>query len=240
MPRLTQFSSRQLTGTANRVIITSGMILSLDASKTTSYPGSGNTWYDLSGNSNNGTLVNSPTFSTTDGNGCFVLDGVSNYISLPTTGFAPTSITIDYWIKRNADNGYFLVIDNSDNPELRLQFTSSNLSALDYDDGAYFFTPTVTTTFSTSLWYNIIMTLTNGLQKLYINGNQEILTGTGIYTGGPGGNAGEQTLGTYNRPGAGYGGYASVKIGSYRVYNQAFTDAQALNNFLATRARFGV
>lgn len=39
-------------------IVTDGLIVYLDASKPASYPGTGSTWYDISGNSNNGTLFN--------------------------------------------------------------------------------------------------------------------------------------------------------------------------------------
>ena len=44
-------------------IVTSGMVLFLDANNTNSYPGSGTIWYDLTGNGNTGTLTNGPTFS---------------------------------------------------------------------------------------------------------------------------------------------------------------------------------
>lgn len=54
--------------------VTTGLRLMLDASNPASYPGSGTTWYDLSGNANNATLVNGPSYSTDDG-GIFVFDG---------------------------------------------------------------------------------------------------------------------------------------------------------------------
>ena len=54
------------------------------------------------------------------------------------------------------------------------------------------------------------------------------------------GNAGEHTLGTYNRPGAGYGGYASVKIGSYRFYNRVLTAQEVTQNFNALKGRYGL
>lgn len=56
-------------------IITDGLILYLDAANTKSYPGSGTTWNDLSGNGNNVTLYNSPT-----NNGeYFSFDGTNQY-----------------------------------------------------------------------------------------------------------------------------------------------------------------
>ena len=61
--------------------ITNGLVLYLDAANTKSYPGSGTTWYDLSGNNNTGTLTNGPTFSA--GNmGSIVFDGVDDIVTV--------------------------------------------------------------------------------------------------------------------------------------------------------------
>ena len=54
-------------------MVTDGLVLCLDAANTKSYPGSGTTWSDLI-ESNNGTLVNGPTYSSADG-GSIVFDG---------------------------------------------------------------------------------------------------------------------------------------------------------------------
>ncbi len=62
---------------------TSGLQLLLDDS---SYPGTGTTWYDMSGSGKNATLVNSPTFVSTDG-GYFSLNGTNQYFTVPS-GFA--------------------------------------------------------------------------------------------------------------------------------------------------------
>ena len=64
-------------------IITDGLVIALDAANTKSYPGSGTTWSDLSGNSNNGTLTNGPTFNSRNG-GSIVFDGVDDYVTLGT------------------------------------------------------------------------------------------------------------------------------------------------------------
>jgi hypothetical protein len=65
-------------------IVTDGLVLSLDASDTNSYPGSGTAWRDLSGRNNNCSLVNGATFNTTNGSG-ISLDGVNDIISVPKT-----------------------------------------------------------------------------------------------------------------------------------------------------------
>ena len=63
-------------------IITSGLVLNLDATNPASYPGSGTTWTNLIAGGVNGTLVNGPTYSSVNG-GVIVLDGVNDYIDVP-------------------------------------------------------------------------------------------------------------------------------------------------------------
>jgi hypothetical protein len=63
-------------------IVTDGLVLALDAADRNSYPGSGTTWRDISGNGYNSTLINSPTFSSNN-SGVIVLDGVDDFISIP-------------------------------------------------------------------------------------------------------------------------------------------------------------
>lgn len=65
-------------------IVLSGLVLYLDAGNTSSYPGSGTAWTDLSGNGNNGTLINGPTYDSGNG-GSIVFDGSNDYVSLPNT-----------------------------------------------------------------------------------------------------------------------------------------------------------
>lgn len=58
-----------------------GLMLALDATNSRSYPGTGSTWYDVSGNNYNFTLNNSPTFTTHKNTPCFnVVGGSSQHI----------------------------------------------------------------------------------------------------------------------------------------------------------------
>ena len=62
-------------------IVTTGLVVYLDAAEFLSYPRTGTVWKDLSGNGNNATLVNGPTFST-DGGGSLVFDGTDDSLSI--------------------------------------------------------------------------------------------------------------------------------------------------------------
>jgi len=83
-------------------IVTDGLALCLDAANPKSYPGSGNTWFDLSGNGNDGTLENGATFDSGN-NGSIVFDGVDDY---GTTNNTPDELigdpdfTLSMWVKR--------------------------------------------------------------------------------------------------------------------------------------------
>jgi hypothetical protein len=60
-------------------IVRDGLVLELDAGDRNSYPGSGTTWSDISGNGYNGTLTNGPTFNSANGGG-IVFDGTNDYV----------------------------------------------------------------------------------------------------------------------------------------------------------------
>ena len=80
-------------------------VLYLDASISTSYPGTGTTWYDLSGNANNGTLAGGPTYSSNNG-GSIVFDNIddmatiSSALNLETLG-ASGNFTVMFAAKKN-------------------------------------------------------------------------------------------------------------------------------------------
>lgn len=71
-------------------IVTSGLAVNLDASFVSSYPKTGTTWKDLSGNGSNGTLVNGPTFDSSN-YGSIVFDGVNDVSTLPINTFTSGS-----------------------------------------------------------------------------------------------------------------------------------------------------
>jgi hypothetical protein len=85
-------------------IVTNGLVLALDAAKKDSYPGSGTLWRDISGNGNNGTLTNGPTFNSGNG-GSIVFDGVNDYVQYETSLDPYISgnrdFTIELWVYKN-------------------------------------------------------------------------------------------------------------------------------------------
>jgi len=78
-------------------IVTSGLVLALDAAERLSYPRTGTTWRDLSGNNNTGTLTNGPTFNA--GNmGTIVFDGTNDYVNISSLITGNQSFSWGAWI----------------------------------------------------------------------------------------------------------------------------------------------
>ena len=74
-------------------IIGSNLLLYWDASNPNSYPGTGTTIYDLSGNNNNGTLVNGVAYDSTAG-GVLVFDGNDDYVFSNTPNLTSSNYTV--------------------------------------------------------------------------------------------------------------------------------------------------
>lgn len=71
-----------------------GLICYLDAADIDSYPGSGTSWYDLSGNGANGTLVNGVTFNSGIAGGVLITNGSNQYITVPCGNLSSTNYTV--------------------------------------------------------------------------------------------------------------------------------------------------
>ena len=88
-------------GIDNSAIVSNGLLLNLDASNPGSYSGTGNNWYDLSGNNNHGTLMNSPTYDAASGS--IVTNGTNQYISIPQISTAIANVTMQAWVYVNSN-----------------------------------------------------------------------------------------------------------------------------------------
>jgi hypothetical protein len=89
-------------------IVTDGLVLNLDAGWYNSYPGSGTVWTDLSGQGNNGTLFNSPTFSS-NGQGSLNFDGTDDYVRVNESAsidITTNTITFGAWCYPTVSNKY--------------------------------------------------------------------------------------------------------------------------------------
>jgi hypothetical protein len=218
-------------------IVTDGLVLALDAANSLSYPGSGTTWTDLSGKGNNGTLVNGPTFSPTNG-GSIVFDGTNDYISFPNnTNLDSQAITMESWSNPGEvfQNGFLFEkgavntqYSNFFNGDGTFYFRTMGLSNQDLT----FYIPSY---ISVNTWNHIVCTYGSGVKTIYINGSQ-VAQSTGV-TGTISTDTTGLFIGAYG-PGTGY--FLNGKIAESRVYNKALTASEVQQNYQALKTRFGL
>lgn len=224
-------------------VVTDGLVLHLDAANVKSYPGTGTTWYDLSGNGNDGAFINSTYFSESK----MILDGVDDYISLndpQSLNPGASSFTIDAWVNQK-DTGFngiveargsglhgFLFILNYSVPGQCGLFLNTTL-----DTNQNVYRSSVTTFFDTSIWMNVsvVVDRINENISFYKNGimqgNYVNITSSGTVDGGSyrywvGGDLG--------------GAEANMDISLIRQYNYALTASEIRQNFEAMRGRYGI
>lgn len=98
---LNAYNSNAVSVAAGRYINIStfiqGAVLHLDASNAASYPGSGTTWYDLSGNLNHFSLLTGAFYSTDNG-GVMNFDGLNDRISMSKAINTGNNVTLSMWV----------------------------------------------------------------------------------------------------------------------------------------------
>jgi hypothetical protein len=221
-------------------LVTSGLTLCLDAANPKSYPGTGTTWTDLSGNGNNGTLVNGVGYNS--GNlGSLSFDGVNDYVdcgnttSLSAIG-GTTNITVSGWAYYTAYGGGgqpYSVITVKGNPWTWLLENPSNTFRFRITAGGSDVNVADTSTHLLNTWYNVVGTYDGSNMRIYVNG---VLKNTVAQTGTLATNAVTAKIGTFQ--GTNYN--LTGRISNVSIYNRALTASEIQQNFNALRGRFSI
>ena len=217
--------------------ITDGLVLCLDAGNRKSYPGSGTTWTDLSGNNNHFTMVGTLSFS----NGVFTSTATTaNYFIRNPFSHPTTAATIEIWCLANSgtsgDAFWSYSVSDADNHQLL--FNQSDLTL---------YGPSNATNVPSGVniadgnWKQLVRTSnrSNGAEVLYVNGVSRFTTtinsGTNFTSGG------SLVLGQEQDSVGGNLDAAQALEGKYaifRMYNRVLTASEIQQNYNATKSRF--
>lgn len=218
-------------------LVTNGLSLYLDAGNKRSYPGSGTTWTDLISTTKTGTLVNGPTYDSTNG-GSIVFDGVDDSHSIGSLGLTGfTQLTISIWYYSNINSSTALLNCSSVNNALILHYRGAGFYLLGDDNTGSGYLGWQTT-IPASQWVMLTGTWNGSTMKLYQNAAKQ--ANERSFTGGANGklaNMNTISLGDYfnvNQP------WTNGKIAACSLYNRALTDDEITQNFNAFRGRFGI
>jgi len=224
-------------------IVDDGLVLCLDAANPKSYTGTGTTWLDLSGNGNNGTLRNSPTYST-DNLGSIVFDGVDDDINCnnnSSINFGTGNFTVSLWFRRfsNATTNLRLLSkaassDTANAASAGFSFFGSNSSV------SFAINPTAARTvigaasYSLNEWVNVVGLLERGVSMRTYKNAIQVNTASA-----PEGSV-SGTTSLFLGSNVGTGLYWSGEISNAFLYNRALSAAEILQNYNATKGRFGL
>ena len=230
-------------------LITSGLVLNLDAGDSSSYPGSGTTWYDLSGNGNNGTLFNGVGYNSSN-LGSLSFDGTNDYSTIPditgVTDFSTSNnYTVDFWTYLSSTQNNTQSADNDvvekwsasggGYPYVFRYIRSTQLMSVVVYDGSS--VNSISIQISHSNWWNICGVFNWSSSLLTVYGNGGSVTGSTALnlTGDITNNSALNLM----RRGNGFN-YATGNLSMLKIYNRALTASEVQQNFNVRKSRYGL
>jgi len=223
-------------------VVDTSLMVWVDAGQTASYPGSGTTWTDLSGNGKNYTLTNSPTFNSLTNGGVITFAGASSqYATTAATLFNSTTTntySINIWVYPTGA-GQIVQVDGQSTPNTAYHYTALEITAA----GLIYFgqwtgamTTIITSAQSLNAWYNLAITYNGTTATAYVNGAS--VGSSAIAWSAPGANTFFALMSQDATNMSGTTAYASGSIGAFSVYNRALAAPEVAQNYNALRSRY--
>ena len=215
-------------------LVTDGLIIYLDANNSSSYAGTGSTWYDLSGNGRHASLISSPTYEGFGLGKYLSFDGSSNYATIPYT-ITDNSITVGFWY-------YSKIFSSNSSLDALISNYTSGISGFDVRLNS---STTINLAISFSLsesqvsfgtinnntWYYVVFTYDGATIKTYLDGVLKNSTNkVGTRDNGTQICIGTSAFDT--------GRKATCGIPQVMIYNRALSDSEILQNYNATKKRY--
>lgn len=220
----------------NPSIVTSGLVLCLDAANPRSYSGTGTTVYDATSTQPAVSMLNGTTY-TSGVSGYWTFDGIDDYLGGSNLTTSLSGGTMEIWTYITAINrsqGFFTLNTGSG---AYINFWMPNTNNMRWEvigsTGSAYSTINATTISVVNTWYHFVGTFNGTTTIIYVNGTAETsqtMTNqpTGSYTA-------PISVGRYDAS------YPSAsRISMARFYNRALTAAEVLQNFTAQRGRYGI
>ena len=218
-------------------IIEQGLVLNIDIDNPYSYAGAGATVYDVSPTALTWTATNT-TYNPSPIKYLSYNGSNSSLVSSTSTAYDSQTITMECWFYPTSTAQYGFLFEKGQ--------VNTQYSMFLNGDGTFFFrtisistqdlTFTSSSYFNANAWNHVVCTYGSGTKTIYVNGTQRAqqtgLTGT-LPTGQT-----NQYIGKYGAAGDNYP--FNGRIAESRVYNIALTAAQVLQNYNATRTKYGL
>jgi len=223
-------------GTAyNANIVTDGLVLCLDAANPRSYPGSGNTWYDISGRNNHAT-ASSVSYNSSLRSFFTGVSGATSKFAIPSADLKHAEVTVEILMNTVAiRDGWIFCLQG----ETSSDYSKGYLLRMDSPSYDILWSPPAfiyaSSQISINKWQHIVTTSSSSSKNIYVDGNikQTASGGTLDYTG--------VRDYAYIMAFDGSGTLASYAYFNFiRVYSRSLTPEEIKKNYNATRGRYGI
>jgi len=218
-----------------QTLVQGGLTLNVDAGNPISYAGAGTTWYDVSGNGYTGVLTNGPIYSSGIS---FLFDGANDNVDLTGASIAASgnaARSMFTWVKTTY-GGYQSFISTgtaASSQSFNLVKYTSNIGVMGYNNDYYPSSGNSGITITDGVWHYIGVTFDGTNLRMYVDGVLDNTSGTITYS----------TTGQNNYVArsshAGNENFVNGSMGMVHVYNRALSGAEVLQNYNATKGRFG-
>jgi hypothetical protein len=216
--------------------VTDGLVLSLDAANARSYTSGSTTWSDLTFNLATGSLINGPVYNQNNG-GSISFDGVDDYVYVPSLTWSPVSFTVFWFIYPNNTLSFNQGIGALNNWGYFNSHTTSTGQMYVGTDVTNRLNPVdlPANTMEIGKWQNFCFTAnitasSVGPGSFYKNGmllaSKSVSQSAGAWTGFMIGANGSSTI--------------NGRIAAVQIYNRALSAQEVLQNYNATKTRFGL
>ena len=221
----------------NPGIVTEGLVLSVDAADKTSYPGSGTTWTDLSGNGNDGTFAGDPTFNSNYG-GIIDFDGSGDYITISDSSdwnIGTSDFAIEMWINSDA-NGSFALFNHYESSNVDLRIIHHDVLGLLFyvNNTTYPTNGQSAVTLTANVWHHIVFTRVASTLKYYLD--KLVVATQASFTTNIQDYSGALEIGRVEQSTVFDGEIAITRF----YVGRGLSEKEVLQNFNAQRGRFGV
>jgi hypothetical protein len=217
-----------------QTIVQGGLTGNFDAGNPYSYAGAGTVWYDVSGNNYTGSLTNGPTYS----NQTILFDGTNDFIDLTTTNVAVSgngARSIFVWMRTTAGGliGFVGTGTPANSQAFNLVKYSSGVGVMGYNNDFYPGAGAAGVTLNDGNWHYIGATFDGTNLRTYADGVLDNTSGAITYS-----TTGQNNfIGKSNH--TGNENYFNGNMGLVQFYNRALSGAEVLQNYNATKGRYG-
>ncbi len=222
-------------------IVTSGLILCLDAANTRSYSGSGSTWTDLT-NTNNTTLSGSPSYSANNRGYISFSSASSQYATASSPGdLSRWTVEVLVRFTSSYSTKVASIVTGQYNLSNKLNFSiGTNNSPINYNIAVGFFDGswhnTTGVSYALNTWFNIVGTYDGSTVKQFTNGVQ---VDSLNYVGTPS-SGGELRINRRWDDVVSSSNLLDTNIAFIHLYNRALSSGEIVQNYNATKGRFNL